>query len=191
MFFEAPRFVVTVISASFLPAATKPRTRSPLPILMRMVPRPVPPPPPPPPPRPPPAVAGARLEEALKAEAEGVSVGRDRQSMDLGSEVRSLFIHGDVSNDAGVQAEGGHDPLAVPELEERLDGDPVPGGRGKVDDPRGIGGAEVREEDRGRAGRAGEAGQDRVPLAKPRFARGPDLALPLHPAVGRDQNGGV
>src|SRR3989304_5993340 len=164
MFFEAPRFVVTVSAASFLPAATKPRTRSPLPILMRMAPRPPPPPPPPP------AVACARLEEALKTEAEGVAVGRDRESMDLGSEVRSLFIHGDVSNDAGIQAAGAHDPLAVPELEERLGGDPVPGGRGKVDDPRGIGGAEVREEDRGCSGRAREAGEDRVPLAKARLA---------------------
>ena len=131
------------------------------------------------------APAGPRawLDERLEAEAHRVAVARDRNGVDR--RLVAFLLRGDRADHARVQAERRDDLLAVLQLEEALDRLAVACRRRDVDEPRGIGNAEIAEEHRRRARAAGQHGQHRVALAHARRGHVLDLLLPLDPAVAR------
>ncbi len=94
----------------------------------------------------------------------------------------------DVANGTRIQAERRDDLLAVLQLELLLDWLAVAGRCRYIDQPAGIGDAEVREEHARRPGAPGERRQHRIAFPQPRRREILHFLLALHPAVPRDDH---
>ena len=134
------------------------------------------------------ARARAGLDERLETEAQAVAVARHgdgmhRRRLVFGDHAALVGDRRDLAGHARVQAQCGHHPFAVAQLEELLDRLAVPGGCRHVDDAGRVGGAEVAEEHHRGARAARQHRQHRVALRAAAWRTG--RALPSAASASR------